>query len=135
MAKQMRIETVMHPFPHTVGVDQSLETARQMMQEHGVRHLPVQSGGELVGVISERDINFARAVDQKSAQEEKVADAFTEEAYVVTPDTPVHEVARRMAHEHLGCALVAQGGTVVGIFTTVDACSVLAELLSGELEQ
>ena len=31
---------------------QKLATAHKMMQEYGVRHLPVLRGGELVGVLS-----------------------------------------------------------------------------------
>lgn len=40
-----------------------------------------------------------------------------------------------MAQEHIGCTLVTEKGKLVGVFTTVDACRVLAEVLSGRLEQ
>ena len=132
MNKELKIEAVMHPFPHTVGADQSLQIARDLMSEHEVRHLPVQKAGKLIGVISDRDINFALAVDKTEAEDEHVEDAFTEEPYVVEPTEPVYRVARRMAADHIGCALVAKGESVVGIFTTVDACRTLADQLSGE---
>lgn len=131
----LEIRTVMHPSPFTISPAQSLEAAKQRMAEHGIRHLPVQDGGKLVGVLSDRDLYFALAVDRKTADELTVRDACTAEPYIVPPSTPVYEVARRMAHEQLGCALVAENDHVVGIFTTVDAARLLGEMLLGELEQ
>jgi acetoin utilization protein AcuB len=47
----------------------------------------------------------------------------------VRPDTPVDEVAREMADRRYGCAVVIEGGKVVGVFTTTDALRALSELL------
>ena len=40
------IQAVMTTFPHSIGVDQTLQVAKEMLREHGVRHLPVQRGEE-----------------------------------------------------------------------------------------
>ena len=133
MKEKLSIQSVMTIFPHSIGVEQSLAIAKQMMQEHNIRHLPVQKAGELVGVISHRDIHFALAVDKKDASEVKVNDAFTHEPYCVTLTTPVDHVARRMAQEGHGCALVLENEKLVGIFTTIDACRALAEVLTGSI--
>lgn len=132
---RLRIESVMKPFPHSIGVEQSLKTAKTMLEEHNIRHLPVQQGGKLVGILSDRDIHHVVAVDKKSPDQIKVADAFTPEPYVVSPATNVDEVARRMAADHIGCALILEKEKLVGIFTTVDACRTLAEVLSGRYSQ
>ena len=42
MSEDLKIKSVMTIFPHSVGVDQTLEIAKQMMGEHDIRHLPVQ---------------------------------------------------------------------------------------------
>jgi len=129
------IRSAMHPFPYTIGAQQNLKTAQQVMREHNVRHLPVMSGGELKGILSDRDINFSLRIEAKEPEELKVGEACTPEPYVVDVATSVAEVSSRMAQEHIGCALVTESGKLVGIFTTVDACRVLAEVLSGRLEQ
>lgn len=123
------IQAVMTTFPHSIGVDQTLQVAKEMLREHGVRHLPVQRGGELLGVLTHRDIHFVLSVDKRQPSEMLVEDAYTQEPYIVDIDTPVRSVARRMAQDGLGCALVVQETRLVGIFTTVDACRCLAEVL------
>lgn len=133
--RQVKILSVMHPFPHTVGTNQTLDVALDMMREHGFRHLPVKDSNKLVGIITERDINFALRFDKKDPQELKVKDAYMGEPYTVSPETPVYQVAAKMAHEHLGCALIVEHDKLVGIFTTVDACRLLSEVLSEHIEQ
>lgn len=125
----------MSPFPHTVGADQTLAVAKSLMQEHNIRHLPVRSFGEIVGVLTERDIHFSVAIEKKTAEQLKVESAYTREPFIVAPDTPLDVVALKMAHEHIGCAIVVDKGELVGIFTTVDACRALGELAGGRLEQ
>ncbi len=131
----LSISSVMHPFPHTIGVDQPLRVALDMLLEHEIRHLPVCERGKLCGILSDRDIEFALRVDKAEPTEILVKDCYTPNPYAVTSQTPVGEVARRMAYEHIGCALVVHDEHVIGIFTTVDACRVLAEVLSGQVEQ
>ena len=42
--------------PMTVGPDDAVETALQTMLDHGFRHLPVVENGELIGIVSIRDL-------------------------------------------------------------------------------
>ena len=39
----------------TIGREQSLAHAQNLMTQHGIRHIPVLHGGELVGMLSERE--------------------------------------------------------------------------------
>ncbi|MCB0324174.1 MAG: CBS domain-containing protein [Bdellovibrionales bacterium] len=133
MKNDLHIQSVMHPLPHSVGYDQTLHTAKVMLAEYGIRHLPVQKGGELIGVISERDIHFALSVEHAEPEELKVADCVTEELFVVGPGEPVAAVARQMAEQRIGCALIVENDKLVGIFTTVDACRTLHRVLEGDL--
>lgn len=119
------VQDYMTPFPHTIGFDQPTKIAIEMMRKYGVRHLPVQDGGKLVGVLSERDISFGLAIKQSLT----IEDVYTSEPYVVAPQTALSEVADRMAKDRIGCAIVADGNKLVGIFTATDACRVLAELV------
>ncbi len=42
--------------PMTVGADEDVESALNMMLTHGFRHLPVVEGGEVTGIVSIRDL-------------------------------------------------------------------------------
>jgi len=135
MKVSQKICEVMHPFPHTVGADQNLATAKEMFREYGIRHLPVCKGGGLCGVLSERDVDFALRTEKAPAEALFVKDFCAPDPYAVATTTPTHEVARRMAHSRIGSAIIVEKGRVVGIFTTVDACRALAEALSDTKEQ
>jgi acetoin utilization protein AcuB len=50
------IQKYMTPMPHTIGSDQSLQKAHELMREFKIRHLPVLKGGKLVGILTDRDI-------------------------------------------------------------------------------
>lgn len=134
-ANKLVIKNVMHPAPHTIGVEQTLAVAKTIMQEHNIRHVPVLTGREVIGVLTDRDVHFSLAVEKKPAESLRVEDAYTREPYIVTPNTPVDVVALKMAHDHIGCALIVEQGKLLGIFTAVDACRLLGEIIGGRVEQ
>jgi acetoin utilization protein AcuB len=129
------IQKYMTTTPHSIGGDQSLATAERVMREHKIRHLPVLSGGKLLGVLTDRDLKFVETFPDVDPSKLTAAEAMIEEPYTVHPDASLDAVAGTMAAEKYGSALVVQNGHVVGIFTTVDACRALAELLTTRLQK
>ena len=125
------VSQFMTPSPHTVGLQQSLATAAGMMIKHQVRHLPVLDGGELKGVLSERDIFVLESIPGVDRETVRVEEAMSPTTYAVKPGTPLGAVAREMAKHKYGAAVVMEGPHVVGVFTTVDACRALADLCDG----
>lgn len=97
------------------------------MWQLGVRHLPVLEGGSLVGVVSERDIAFAKQLTH--ADKLPVAEAMSAEPLVVGPQMPLGVVAKTMAENKVGCVIVVEGRDVVGIVTTTDALAILADFM------
>ncbi|MFK8002922.1 MAG: CBS domain-containing protein [Polyangiales bacterium] len=126
------IREIMSPTPDTIGAGQSIASAAARMSELGVRHLPVLYAGKLAGIISDRDIAFLSGFAGVDPENTKVEEAMTPEPFVVAPSEPVGQVARRMADQKLGSALVVDADKVVGIVTTVDALSLLADMLGVE---
>lgn len=122
------VSQYMTPSPHTVGLQQSISTAAGMMLRYQVRHLPVLDGGELRGLLSERDIFVLESIPGVDREKVHVDEAMSPLTYAVAPSTPLHRVAREMAAHKYGAAVVMEGPRVVGVFTTVDACRALAEL-------
>ena len=116
----------MTPLPHTIGSDQPLSAAAQRMWQLGVRHLPVLDGGTLVGVLSERDVAFAKSIASVDPDKMPVADAMSPEPLVVGPEMPLGVVARTMAEKKVGCVIIVDGNDVTGIITTTDASARMA---------
>ena len=127
------IQKHMTTSPHSIGVDQPLSRAHQFMREHAIRHLPVLKGGKLVGMISDRDLHLVESLKGVDPEKVLVEDAMSSIIYCVAPDQPLDEVVSTMAEHKYGSAVVMQNDKVVGIFTTVDACRTLAELLHTRL--
>lgn len=122
-----QISTVMSPCPHRVSIDDSIAHAVDLMRKHQVRHLPVLKGEKVIGLVSERDITFGLALSKKLT----IAEVYTSEPYIVSPKEPLDAVAARMAEDRFGCALIMEKDKLAGIFTTTDACRVLASTLAG----
>ena len=120
------LDRYMTRHPHSIRVDDTLATAKKMMAHLQVRHLPVLEAGNVIGVVSERDVAFA---ERAGAGAKKVSDACVEEAYAVDIDTSLFVVATAMAEKKIGSAIILEDGKLAGIFTTVDACRALADSL------
>jgi acetoin utilization protein AcuB len=128
--RRTTIAEVMTPAPHTIGRDQRLARAHDVMREYDLRHLPVLEGGKLVGVLSQRDLYFVEAIAGTDREMDSVAEAMQGELYVVAPGDLVADVAGTMAQHKYGCAVVVDRGHLVGIFTTTDALALLAKAMS-----
>jgi len=114
----------------SIALDAPLTDAIELMQEHGIRHLPVLDGGELAGILSERDLTAIEAIESTELTTLSVAEAMTPEPFTVTGTAPLAEVAHRMADQKYGCAVIVdEHGAVLDIFTTTDALRLLGEAL------
>jgi acetoin utilization protein AcuB len=137
MKRNPQIIAFMTPFPHSIDVDAPLEDAHKLMREHRFRHLPVMSGGEIVGVLTDRDIKLVLGPDFGTPDERelRVRDAYVESPCVVPASTPVAKVAHVMAQNRIGSAIVTKHGKLVGIFTVTDACRALAQIIGDHDEE
>ena len=120
------IRKYMSPNPYTIGQEQPLSVAHEVMRQHHVRHLPVLEGGKLVGVVSQRDLHLIETLRDVDPATTTVDEAMSADVYVTGPDAPLDEVASHMAEHKYGSAVVVERGKVVGLFTTVDALTALS---------
>ena len=127
------VQKYMTTSPLTVSIEQTIDFAAKAMREHHIRHLPVLDGGEVVGLLSARDIALIETLAGVDPKVLKVEDAMSQAPYTAAPDAPVDRVAAEMAEHKYGAAVIVQNGKVVGMFTTVDVCRTLAEVFAGRL--
>ena len=116
--------------PYSIGAEENLEAAVKLMSDRRIRHLPVVRDGKVVGLLSDRDIKMATSIPGLDLARLPVLDIAAEGPYLVGPDDPIGHVCTTMASKHYGSAVVIQNGKLVGIFTTVDVCRALAEIVA-----
>ena len=121
--------SVMTPNPVTISNDKPARTAISMMDDLGIRHLPVTHGHNVVGVVSERDLRVASGIEKQANIIVTVGDLCNYDVYSVTPDTPLDIVIEQMEHRIIGSAVVMESGHVLGLITTVDVCRAFKDLM------
>jgi acetoin utilization protein AcuB len=124
------IENFMTQTVHTIAATRTLADAHEMMREFKIRHLPVLKGGQVVGMVTDRDLHMVETLKQVDPKKVSVDEAMSQDVFSVSPQTPLADVAQSMALRRLGSVVVTQGHKVVGIFTAVDALRTLDFLLS-----
>jgi acetoin utilization protein AcuB len=123
------VQKFMTTQPYSIDAEQKMSEAMEMMSRHKIRHLPVMRDGEVVGLLSDRDIKLASGIQGINAEALLVADISAGNPYTVSPETPLREAAATMAQKHYGSVVVVQNSKLVGILTTVDICRALADIL------
>ena len=132
--KPLLIKSFMTPFPYSVGADQPLEVAKQIMEEQGIRHVPVLQDHKIVGIISERDVFVTLALMRHLPENQNftAGEACTTQPITAHLNDHLGEVVAQMAEKHIGSVIVEKDGKAVGIFTTTDVCSVFADFLKDD---
>lgn len=121
----------------TLGRNDSLQVAKDIMNLGRVRHFPVLEDDKVVGVVSQRDL-YKASLGSVMKYGEKAQRAFLEgiaikevmSAPVVTiaPHASVQEAARLMMEKKIGCLPVLEGPQLVGIVTETDMLKLVAEM-------
>lgn len=129
MSELLVIDDCMSPGPYTVSPGHSATAAMKLMNDHEIRHLPVVEDGSLMGIVSMRDIYMLQASGKSEIEAPLVGELMKRAPYAVQTGTSLREVAINMNAHKYGCTVVKDGTKVVGVFTTVDAMRVLANLV------
>jgi CBS domain-containing membrane protein len=127
----MRVRDLMSPEVATVGRNDRLTIADDLMRLGRVRHTPVldDDGQTLVGILSQRDLfrgALARALGYGAHAQQKmlgsllVKEVMTNDPITIGPDASAAEAARLMLARKIGCLPVVEDGELVGILTESD---------------
>ena len=134
----MLAKDIMTENPVTSTELMSVAEALGLLYELDVRHLPVVRGGELVGIISDRDFSaFTGAAEDdvidavESARSSTVGNFMNTSPVKVDPETNVRDVVELMLLHRVGAVPVADldTGDLLGIVSYVDLLRVLQETL------
>src|SRR6187551_1543975 len=118
-AKNLLVRDVMTKDVATLGRNEKLAVADDVMRLGRIRHLPiVDDDGSLAGIVSQRDLyhsGLLRALGYGSYAQGKALDALVvkeamkTDVVTTTPETPLTDAARLMLQRKIGCLIVMEG--------------------------
>ncbi|MFD2824002.1 CBS domain-containing protein [Lacinutrix iliipiscaria] len=137
MKKRTPVSSIMTKDVITLNHTDDLETAERLFKKNKIRHIPVVSGHEIIGMLSYTDllrISFADAIDEEEENVDTVVyNMFTIEQVMaknlisVNSHTTIKEVAEILAKKEFHALPVIENNTLVGIVTTTDLINYLIE--------
>lgn len=134
----LSVSEIMTSQPYTLGPDDSLAKARELMAEHHIRHVPVVSGDNcLVGVVTQRDVLAAAdssiLPDQPAHEAEEryvaLSSIMTSPVQTVEESASLRGTAMHMQQNKLGCLPVLREDRLVGIITDSDFVAIAINLM------
>ena len=116
--------------PVTVTAEDLLIQARLKMQRGGFRRLPVVSDGQLVGIITDRDMREHTGYLDRT----EVKTAMSKKPVTVTPATTLETAAQILLKRKIGGLPVMENGRLVGVITTSDILQAFLDVMGASEE-
>lgn len=123
--------------PRTVGPDDPLSRAADIMKESRINHLPVVEAGALVGILSDTDLRNASLASSRGApggdvppRDRPVREVMKTEVWSLTPEDSVEDALLVITRRKFGALPVLSGDRLVGIITKIDLLNALADALN-----
>lgn len=137
MKKRTPVSAIMTKDVITLNSTDTLETAEILFKRNKIRHIPVVSGKEIIGMLSYTDllrISFADAVDEDEQSVDTIVyNMFTIEQVMaknlvsISSTTTIKEVAEILSKKEFHAIPVVDSKELVGIVTTTDLINFLIE--------
>jgi CBS domain-containing protein len=125
----VKVKDLMATNVSTLGRNDTLDLADNVMNLDRIRHLPVLDEKRVVGVVSQRDLfrsalavalGYGERAQATLLKTLRVKEVMSEPAITISSEAPIKEAARLMIERKIGCLPVIEGGRLVGIVTETD---------------
>jgi CBS domain-containing protein len=119
----------------TVGPEATVTVLLAELAAHNVGALPVVDGGQLVGIVSERDVVRRLHAGGSDLLERPVSEIMTTSITTCSPGDAVTDLARIMTDRRFRHMPVVEDGALIGIVSIGDLVKARIDLLESEREQ
>jgi CBS domain-containing protein len=109
--------------------------AIQRMAERRVGALVVMDGGQLAGIVSERDYARKVILQGRSSAQTAVADIMSPQPLTVSPDTDVFDCMRLCTERRVRHLPVVEDGRVIGVISIGDLVKAVIDAQAEQIEQ
>jgi len=129
-----KVHEVMTTEPHCVRRAATVRSAAELMETEDVGSLPViDEGGDLVGIVTDRDIVVRVVAAGHDVDQARVGDILTEHPILVFPDDPLDEAMELMAKHQVRRLPVVYDTQLVGMLAQADVAQEAKDKQAGQL--
>lgn len=119
-----------------IGPEEPIVDVTALMHQRRLRHFPVVHDGELVGIVSDRDLRSVGS-DHPDAKpgiggRDPVRNVMSSPVWSAHPNDPIDEIAALLRRERIGAAPVVDDDGLVGIVTSSDILGALVDMTGVE---
>ena len=131
MAKKVR--DAMTPELRVADPSLSLAEAAKLMRSEDIGSLPIVQEGQLVAVLTDRDIVVRAVAESADLSATKVGDIASRKPVTIEPDEDLDEALAQMAPAQVRRLPVVEGGRLVGVLAQADIAQEAKSKQAGEL--
>jgi len=119
----MQVKDIMTETPETVSPGTFIGDVAMMMRDHDIGIVPVVNNGELMGVITDRDITIRVTASGLNPFEVTVQDFLSPNTVTISPKDDISKARKLMAENQIRRLLVTEGNKLVGILSIGDVAT------------
>jgi CBS domain-containing protein len=112
---------------HTITAQDSVYDAIKLMAEKGIGALVVMNGGEIAGIVTERDYARKVVLKDRSSKSTKVLEIMSQAVRYVSPQQTSQDCMALMTEHHIRHLPVLDKGRMVGMISIGD---LVADIIS-----
>ena len=125
----MQVCEIMSKNIEVVDRNDNLRTVEERMATKQLRHLPVLEQGEVVGIVTQRDLfkatmssamGYGEKAQQAYLQSVRVKEIMVYPVVTVSQDISVAAAAEMMINKGIGCLPVVDDHQLIGVVTKTD---------------
>lgn len=120
---KMKVSEIMNRNLITMSPNGTVYEAAKLMKEHNIGSIVVMEGGELKGIVTERDLitRYIAVEDGRKPEEVKIFEIMTKDPVTIRDNADIDEAARIMIERNVRRLIVVNyDGRVVGIISSRD---------------
>ncbi len=112
---------------YTVTPDTPVLVAITTMAEHDIGSLVVMDKGELIGILTFRELLKTIAEQLAQINNKRVGQVMNDHPMTCTPQTDVHEVRRMILNHHARYLPVLDAGVLMGVISFYDVAKAVVD--------
>lgn len=117
----MRVKEIMKKAV-TIAGDKTLKEAAKLMVDRGIGCLVVIADGNLIGIVTERDV-LKKVSDDVDSLKKTVIEIMSKDVISIEPDAHIDDAAKIMNKHKIKKLPVCKEGKLLGLITSTDLVS------------